>query len=503
MSDSDQSGVIAFLSSPGAHGVDEPVEMISTHASIVFLAGDRAFKLKRAVKLPYLDFSTVAIREAACLNEYRLNAPAAPEIYRGVRRITREPDGRLVFDGNGPLADTVLEMTRFSQDAILDRIATRGDLSPALEDALAAAIARFHAGAACSAESSGHGLMARVVNLNREALDLCGAFSGADVAALDEATRRQLVRHASLLDQRAHAGKVRRCHGDLHLRNICLIGGEPRLFDCLDFSEDLATIDTLYDLAFLLMDLWRPGLRRAANIIANRYCDLAGEAEGYVLLPLFMAVRATVRAHVEAAVARAGRPDRLDDARRYFALAMELLDPGTPRLVALGGLSGSGKTTVAEGLACHLQPAPGARILETDRIRKAMYGVAAATPLPAEAYAPEVSGQVYRLQADQASRLVAAGASVVAGAVFDRKDTRTAIAVAAGAAPFTGVWLTASATTLADRIASRPASASDATPAVLEQQMRRPLGAMTWAAVDVSAGDPAQTVREVRRLADV
>jgi aminoglycoside phosphotransferase family enzyme/predicted kinase len=503
MSDGDQTDVIAFLSSPVAHGAAAPVETISSHASIVFLAGERAFKLKRAVKLPYLDFSTVTIREAACRNEHRLNAPAAPELYRGVRRITRRPDGALGFDGDGPLVDTVVEMTRFGQDAILDRVAARGDLTPALQTALAETIAEFHAAAAPAQVASGRQAMADVIALNRRALDLCGAFEAAEIEALDDATRRRLDRHAAMLDQRARAGEVRRCHGDLHLRNICLIGGRPRLYDCLDFSERLATVDTLYDLAFLLMDLWRLDLRREANIIANRYCDLAGEIEGFCLLAFFMAARATVRAHVEATMARTGQPERLKEARRYFALAGELLDAAAPRLIALGGFSGSGKTTVAEALAFRLHPAPGARILETDRIRKAMHGVPALRALPQEAYAPGVSQAVYQAQADQAAALTRAGASVVAGAVFDREETRLAIAAAAGGAEFTGVWLTASATTLADRIASRPASASDATAAVLDQQMRKPPGEMTWAAVDVSAGDPAQTVRDVRRLAGV
>ncbi len=497
MSDTDQSDVIAFLAEPATHGLTEAVDTVSSHASIVFLAGQRAFKLKRAVKLPYLDFSTAAIREAACLKEYRLNQGAAPEIYLGVRRITREASGELAFDGNGPLVDTVLEMTRFSQEAILDRVAARGDLTAGLQDQLAASIAYYHAAAPVRRPTSGRGVMAGVVALNHTALDACGAFSTPDILALEAATRRQLDRHAAVLDARARDGKVRRCHGDLHLRNICLIGGEPRLYDCLDFSEDLATIDVLYDLAFLLMDLWRFGFHREANIIANRYCDLTGECEGYALLGFFMAVRATVRAHVEATIARTGQPDRLDDARRYFALARRLLDPIPPRLVALGGFSGSGKTTVAEALACHLPPAPGARILETDRIRKARFGVSPSSPLPSEAYAAPVSQAVYREQAEQVSRLIASGASAVAGAVFDREETRTAITAAAPAASFTGIWLTASPAVLAARIATRDPGASDATAAVLEQQVRKPLGAMSWTAIDVTHGGPDETVAAI------
>ncbi len=281
MSDTGQADTIAFLAAPGTYGVSGPVQMIATHASFVFLVGDRAYKLKRAVKFPYLDFSTPALREAACIREFRLNKAAAPEIYRGVRHITRESSGELGFDGNGPVADTVVEMARFSQEAILDRIAGRGDLNADLQERLAATIAAFHALAPVARSSSGAEIMAHVVDLNRVALDACGAFTRSGILELDMAMRRQLDRHAAALDFRAREGKVRRCHGDLHLRNICLIDGEPRLFDCLDFSEELATIDVLYDLAFLLMDLWQSGLRREANIIANRYCDFTGECEGW------------------------------------------------------------------------------------------------------------------------------------------------------------------------------------------------------------------------------
>ncbi|TIV74097.1 MAG: aminoglycoside phosphotransferase, partial [Mesorhizobium sp.] len=219
-------------------------------------------------------------------------------------------------------------------------------------------------------------------------------------------------RHAGLLDRREAAGRVRRCHGDLHLRNICVFDGEPRLFDCIEFNDQIATVDVLYDLAFLLMDLWHRGFPQFANLVMNRYLDDADDEDGFVLLPFLMAVRAAVRAHVTATQVEESSQDStklIAEARSYFHLAQTLLAETPPRLVAIGGLSGSGKTTVAEALAAQIGAPPGARIVESDRIRKAMHGVAAETRLPAKAYRPGVSERVYRQIAWLAELILAEG----------------------------------------------------------------------------------------------
>ena len=190
----------------------------------------------------------------------------------------------------------------------------------------------------------------------------------------------------ALLEARRAAGKVRRCHGDLHLRNICLVDGEPTLFDCLEFSEALASIDVLYDLAFLLMDLEHRGLTGLANRVLNRYLDRTGEDDGLAAMPLFMSLRAGIRAHVTAtALAQAKSPQKARDmaaeARRYLDLAHHVLAPQPRRLVAIGGPSGSGKSTLAMGLAPELGLRPGARVLRSDVTRKLLLGAAPETRL--------------------------------------------------------------------------------------------------------------------------
>jgi uncharacterized protein len=294
----------------------------------------------------------------------------------------------------------------------------------------------------------------------------------------------------SLLGRRRAEGKVRRCHGDLHLRNICLLDGEPTLFDCLEFSEALASIDILYDLAFLLMDLEYRGLGDFANLILNRYLDLTGEDDGLLAMPLFLSLRAAIRAHVTATVmertAHAEINDMAAEARRYLELAARLLRPQPRRLVAIGGLSGSGKSTLAAALA----PMIGARVLRSDVIRKGLFGVAPETRLPVIAYTVEVSHQVYETLRLRAAAALTAGYSVIIDAVSLHPEERQSFAAVAEAAavPFSGLWLAAPAPTMEGRLYARRGDASDASPEVLAQQLRHDPGPMDWVIIDASTG---------------
>jgi aminoglycoside phosphotransferase family enzyme/predicted kinase len=492
----DQGPVIAFLLDPATHGVAPgDVRTIETHISVVVLAGDRAFKLKRAVRLPYVDFSTTERRLAACRQELELNRRTAPMLYRAVRRITREGSGGLVFDGGGRVVDAVVEMARFDEETLFDRMAARGALTPPLLTELARQIARFHALADSDRSRPGAARMAAVLDINERALGTTHLFAPAAVAAFNAAFRAALDRHAPLLDSRARLGKVRRCHGDLHLRNICLVGGVPTLFDCIEFDRDMATIDVLYDLAFLVMDLWHRGLRPAANLVLNRYLDDRDESDGLALMPFFMAVRGSVRAHVTATQAEGAESEsgaRLArEAKAYFDLALELLAPVPPRLVAIGGLSGTGKSTVAAAVADRLGPPPGARVLASDRIRKRLHGVSAETRLPPEAYRPEISERVYAAQAEEARTVLENGHAAIADAVFDRpsdRDRMARIAAALGV-PFAGLWLEAPPAVLVARVAARRGDASDATTEVVRAQLDRDPGTIGWKRI--GAGDDA------------
>ncbi|MDD2796278.1 bifunctional aminoglycoside phosphotransferase/ATP-binding protein [Acidocella sp.] len=301
---------------------------------------------------------------------------------------------------------------------------------------------------------------------------------------------------APLLEARKAAGRVRRCHGDLHLRNICLLEGRPRLFDCIEFDENFSCIDVLYDLAFLLMDLLHRGFTAQANAVCNRYLDRTGDVGGMALLPLFISMRAAVRAHVLVAqyrnnLAAAG----LAAARAYLALAGEALRLRTPFLLAIGGLSGTGKSTIAAALAWRLGPVPGARVIRSDVVRKQIFGVAPEVRLPAAAYDAGTSARVYAAMEEQAQEVLAAGYPVIVDAAFLAVEMRAearALAARAGVG-FCGVWLQAPVAVLAARLAGRRGDASDADAAVMREQAVE--GAVDWLVVDATAGTGTQVAR--------
>ncbi len=408
-----------------------------------------------------------------------------------MHRITRDTDGGLALDGSGALVDAVVAMRPFPQENLFDRMVQDGRLTPALVTALARRLAAFH-DEAPAAEAGGATAMADLVALNEGSLRACGLVPDREAEALTDLFRRRLARHADRLDARRREGKVRRCHGDLTLRNICLFEGVPTPFDALEFDPRLATIDVLYDLAFVLMDLWHRGRPDLANLLFNRYLDETDDAPDAGLMPFLMAVRAVIRAHVTASQATVSETYAVaktavrSEARAYLALARDLLAESPACLVAIGGLSGSGKSTLAAALAPGLGAAPGARIVSSDRIRKRLHGVVPLTRLPPGAYAASVSEQVYATMRDEAAGVLAGGAPVVLDAVFDRPAERKAVAALAAScgAAFRGLWLAAPLATLTARVATRRNDPSDATPAILAAQARRDCGTITWRHLD-------------------
>jgi aminoglycoside phosphotransferase family enzyme/predicted kinase len=501
-----QDEVLAFLGRPQAY--DPPpttVERIDTHASSVFLAGAFAYKVKRAVKYPFLDFSSLEKRRAACLNELRVNARTAPELYLDVIPVTRDEGGALGLGGEGQAVEWVLRMRRFDQAKLYDRMASEGRLGLEAMKPLAEIIADFHD---CADRVLTPGQSVRP--LERVLADNEVAFAAdPDVIPLEaagelaQASRAALTALTPLLRERARGGYVRHCHGDLHLRNIVEIDGAPVLFDAIEFDDGLATIDVLYDLAFLLMDLGKRGLGVHANTVLNAYLDRdgsTGNLVGLAALPLFLSMRATIRAKVE--LLRAGRTAGIeaiaarDDARAYFDLAGKFLAPTPPRLIAIGGVSGSGKSALSRAIAPQISAIPGALHVRSDVERKRLFGVDLAEKLPPGAYAPEISDLVYRLCRKRANLALTAGRSVIVDAVHARPDERRAIAEVAEklGVSFTGLWLEAPREVMQERVAKRTGDVSDATIDVVDQQLSYDLGAQSFAMID--AGRPFEEVVE-------
>lgn len=501
MSDNPQQAVIDFLADPASHG-GAPVKRIDTHAASVFLAGERVLKIKRAVRFPFLDYSTLEKRKSACDAEIEVNRAYAPAIYRGVVPIIRAANGTLAIGGqNGEPVEWAVDMRRFNEAQTLDHLADKGRIDLALADALGRAVAKAHEIVPAVTDAGFADTLAEIIQQNHDEMHAAAdLFAAHDVDALTTASSRALERLRPLLAARERNSCVRRCHGDLHLGNVVLIDGAPVLFDAIEFSPRLATIDVFYDLAFLLMDLIARDLVAAANGVLNRYLAetrRAGDLDALAAMPLFMSLRAAIRAKVTAA-----RPQRdaaiEQSARDYFALAQRLIAPPRAMLVAVGGLSGTGKSLLARALAPAIMPLPGAIHLRSDVLRKTLFDVPETERLPASAYTPEVTARVYATLAAQARQILAAGHSAIVDAVFAKRAERDAIAqVVPEAAPgthFHGLFLTADLSVRVAHVGTRTGDASDADATIARAQEQYDLGALEWQQVDAS-GTPEDTLR--------
>lgn len=460
---------------------------IETHISLVYLGADTVWKLKKAVRLSFLDFSSPDQRRHFAERELALNAPHAPDLYRDVTAIVRHPDGSLGFRtaDDQPVIDWVLRMARVPAGDFLDAIADRGGLTPALLDAIADTVASYHD--ALPAQAGAAPDMIRVVRGNAQAAVEAG-LPAPEVNAWEAAVTESLGARATWLAHRHRDGFVRRAHGDLHLGNLCLWQGRPVPFDALEFDEVLATIDLGYDLAFLLMDLEVRAGRAAACRVLGRYVARTGDADLVGGLPPYLSSRALIRAHV------AARSGQRELGLRYLARARTYLRPPAPVLVAVGGLPGTGKTTLARALAPAIGASPGALVLRSDEIRKRLMGVAPEDRLPQAAYAPAVSARVFQALADLTRTAVQAGQAVVADATFLNLDHRALIETVARETnvPFHGFWLQAPLADLERRVAERVGDASDATVDVVRAAAPHDPGAGHWTAI--GAVDPDRTL---------
>lgn len=502
-----QEPVFAFLADPAAHG-GQPVKRIDTHAASVFLAGDRALKVKRAVKFPFLDYSTLARRKAACAAEIEVNRPFAPDIYRRVVAVTQAPDGRLAVGGQGRAIEWAVEMRRFDENRTLDRLTESEGIDAALADQLGRMVAAGHGAVPAVAGGPWIEALASFLDQNRQAFrESEDLFPPDQAGALDRASRAAFARIRPLLAERGRLGLIRRCHGDLHLGNIALIDGRPVLFDAVEFDPLIASGDVLYDLAFLLMDLVERNLGAAANIVLNRYLAETRretDLDALAALPFFLSMRAAIRAKVTAARREHASPENAPAiaraARTYFALTCRLIAPPAPKLIAIGGLSGTGKSALARALAPHIDPAPGAVLLRSDVERKSLFGIAETERLPQDAYTPDVTAKVYGALAAKARRVVAAGHSAIVDAVFGHEEERSAITAAAerqGVA-FRGLFLTADLAVRVARVGTREKDASDADAGIARKQESYDLGEMDWTEVD-AAGTPQETLARARQ----
>lgn len=481
-------------------GADGPADLIETHVSYVLLTGRLAYKIKKPLRLAFLDFSTLERRLEACEEELRLNRRTAPELYLRVVPITGSIENP-VLGGQGPAIEYAVEMRQFDPDSLAARCVETGRVDGGLVDRLADRVAEFHArlvgtGPVAPALESA----AAVDDSAPPAIGSALAIARRNVAEIREARlpaalQARIDRVADWLDRtggrlaahlaaRAEQGFVRDAHGDLHLANVAIVGGEPVLFDCLEFDRALRQIDVVDEIAFAFMDFLALGRRDLGYRFVNRYLEQTGDYEGAVALPFFAVHRALVRSKV-ASIRR--RQKALDEAssrsldaavERPLAVAESLASAPRPLLAITCGLAGTGKTTVSSAL---LEEIPAIRI-RSDVERKRLAGLAAAarseSPIEGGLYARAESARLYERLGDLARGLLASGQSVIVDAAFLVRSERARFRqiARAGGFGFRTILCDAPIAILRARVAERARAGRDASEAdvpVLDHQLTR------------------------------
>lgn len=495
-----QARIVAWLACRDSHDGTK-VHHIETHISHVFLTGDKAWKLKKAIATPFLDYSDPEKRRIAAEREVAINRRTASELYLGVRPIIQKGDsfafGQKNEHDRAQAVDWLVQMRRFDQDNLFDLMLVDGRLTRTHVEGLADAVSDLHIRAHITKDQGGAAGMARHYKAPVETLraDPSVPFSNAEIKALHHRLERHWSQLTPVLEARRRHGYVRHGHGDLHLANACLFAARPMLFDAIEFSMALACTDCLYDMAFPAMDFLFYDRPDYAAVFVSRYLEHTRDYKGLRLMPFYVAVRALVRA-----MANGIQPRRHDEARQYFALAQAALTARPrPFLFAVGGLSGTGKSTLARAILKELAPLFGAVHIRSDGIRKRLHNVRPEQSLSDEAYGRAANIRTYKRLLQDTRYALLGGWPVVVDATFMNSRTRLACARLAHHLniPFKGLWLHAPPDILRHRIAMRSKGASDADLSVLENQLTAFTVPSDWPVIDVS-GSVATALQNMR-----
>jgi hypothetical protein len=445
-----------------------------THISWVLLTGHDAYKIKKAVDLGFLDFSTLELRRLYCNEELRLNRRLAPELYLDVVAIGGTPE-QPVLD-KGPAIDYAVHMRRFAQTNLMDRMLTHGRITPDHIDKLAAVIADFHNALPSAAADSPFCAtssiqIAAMQNFEQLPQLLSAPKDLAMLEAVHQTSELEFSACEPLFRLRAAAGYVRECHGDLHLGNIVVLDDMPIPFDCIEFSAALRWIDVISEISFTVMDLLQRGRPQLGWRLLNAYLENTGDYSGVGVLRFYLAYRAMVRAKIAAIRARqrgaAKARHELKSCRSYLGLAHECLTRRRPALIITHGLPGCGKSTFAQ-LALERM---GAIRIRSDVERKRLFGLAALADskaqIDADIYSEDATRRTYARLKELARGLIAAGFPVIVDAAFLLHAEREGFRALAQemAAPFVIASVQADAAVLAERLAQRSSRGNDASEA--------------------------------------
>jgi aminoglycoside phosphotransferase family enzyme/predicted kinase len=466
-----------------------PIDVRQTHISVVFLAGPYAYKVKKPVSLGFLDFSTLAKRRHFCQEEVRVNRRLAPSVYEDVVPITRDPSG-IRIDGAGEPVEWAVRMKRLPEEATLESRLARGEISPAMVEALAVRIARFHADADSGPHVAAFARWQVVAGNARENFEQAGPLVGMTLSEpvctrLRALTEESLRDQRSLIEERAAGGAARDTHGDLHLDHIYVFPERPPpddlvVVDCIEFNERFRYADPVADMAFLVMDLRFHDRKDLAAVLTDAYFSVAG-THGRPLLPFYVAYRAAVRGKVagiklsESEVSAADKMEALADARGHWLLALgELEAPARrPCLLLVAGLPGTGKSTLARDLAA----IANATVIRSDVVRKGLAGVQgpAQADFGAGLYTGDWTDRTYAECRRRAEAILFDGGRVIVDATFAEEHRRRDFLDMARRwrVPAALLVCEADAQAVRQRLAQRVADASDAGWSVYEEIARR------------------------------
>ncbi|NEP17391.1 MAG: AAA family ATPase [Leptolyngbya sp. SIO4C1] len=460
------------------HAVSEPIELMQTHVSYVLLTGDYAYKLKKPVNFGFLDYSTLEKRHHFCAEELRLNQRGAAPLYLEVVPIAETGHG-FELQGAGNLVDYAVKMRQFPQTALLSHQFEAGQLDEARVRSLAETVAAFHAKTETNDYIRAFGNVEQVRQAIDENYEQTVAYIGGPQTQpqFDETkayTDRFFAERTDLFEQRIQQDRIRACHGDLHLGNICQWEGQLLLFDCIEFNEPFRFVDVMFDIAYIVMDLQVANRQDLSAAFLNHYAEQTGDWQGLQILPLYVSRQAYVRAKVasfmlgDPGVSAAAKQQASEKAARYYRLAWSYGQPSQGQLILMAGLSGSGKSTTARAIARQL----GALHLRSDAVRKHLAGMPVQQRGDDSLYTAEMTQKTYARLLALGLALAGEGYSVILDAKYDRQALwQSAIAAAqAGDLPLTLLHCTAPEAVLKQRVAERSGDIADATVAVLANQ---------------------------------
>ncbi len=461
-----------------SHPVTVPIELMQTHASYVLLTGDFAYKLKKPVNFGFLDYSTVAKRQHCCEEEIRLNRAGAEELYLAVLPIAKQGNN-YQLGTDGEIIDYAVKMVQFPQANLLSNMFEAGTIATTDIEEMGRVVAEFHRCALTSEYISSFGEIDRI----KESIDdnyhhtekyIGRAQTQQQFDETKAYTDRFLSEHAQLFLDRIAGGFIRECHGDLHLRNICRWHDKVLLFDRIEFNESFRFVDTMYDIAFAVMDLEARGRKDLANRFLNTYAEQTGDWAGLQVFPMYLSRQAYVRAKVtsflldDAGIPSADKAAAAKTAGDYYRQAWEYTQSRQGKIIMLSGLSGAGKSTLGKQIA----PLVGGVHLRSDAVRKHLGGIPLLSKGDASLYTPEMTAKTYGRVLELGAKLALQGFTAILDAKYDRQSLRGAVIDLAQSQsiPLEIVHCTAPEEVLRDRLQQRTGDIADATADLLASQ---------------------------------